>query len=280
MPPHGRGRILAGEPKLSPTSKVQQVRELTTAVMRRVPDSYAPFYAARGISISNQTARAQHAAYADALRAAGLQVHLLEGDEAWPDCVFVEDPAVVLPPRALIGRLTEHRQGEPPAVADALRRWHQTMELPADARLEGGDVLHVEDTTYVGLTARTNQRGVDALREFLAPEGRRVVAVPVEKYLHLKTAATYLGNGTLVAVGDFDGVSAFDVDEVIIVDEGEPVASNCLRINGDLLVVAGNPRTEVRLRAFGERHGVRIVPLEISEFEKGEGSLTCLSIPW
>jgi dimethylargininase len=165
-------------------------------------------------------------------------------------------------------------------VEAALRRWHQTLELPADARLEGGDVLHVEDTTYVGLTARTNERGVEALREFLAPAGRRVVAVPVDKYLHLKTAATYLGNGTLVAVHDFDGVGAFDVDEVIRTDEGEPVASNCLRVNGDLLVVAGNPRTELRLRAFGERHGVRVVPLEISEFEKGEGSLTCLSLVW
>lgn len=256
------------------------MRELTTAVMRRVPDSYAPFYQARGVSISNELARAQHAAYADALRAAGLQVHLLDGDEAWPDCVFIEDPAVVIPPRALIGRLTAHREGEPPPVEAALRQWHQTMELPADARLEGGDVLHVEDTTYVGLTARTDQRGVDALREFLAPEGRRVVAVPVDKYLHLKTAATYLGNGVLVAEHGFDGVGAFEVDEVIRTDPGEPVASNCLRINGDLLVVAGNPRTEVRLRAFGERHGVRAVPLQISEFQKGDGSLTCLSIPW
>lgn len=271
---------MAGEPKLSPTSKVQQVRELTTALMRRIPDSYAPFYRARGISISNDLARAQHAAYADALRAAGVQVHLLDADEAWPDCVFIEDPAVVIPPRALIGRLTEHREGEPPPVEAALQRWHQTMALPADARLEGGDVLHVEDTTYVGLTARTNQRGVDALREFLSPSGRRVVAVPVDKYLHLKTAATYLGNGTLVAVHDFDGVDAFEVDEVIRTDPGEPVASNCLRVNGDLLVVAGNPRTEVRLRAFGERHGVRVAPLEISEFEKGEGSLTCISILW
>jgi dimethylargininase len=259
---------------------VRQVRQITKALMRRVPDSYAPFYRARGISISNDLARAQHAAYAEALRAAGVEVHLLDADEAWPDCVFVEDPAVVVPPRALVGRLAAHREGELAAVEAALRQWHQTEALPEGARLEGGDVLHVEDTTYVGLTARTNERGVDALREFLAPEGRRVVAVPVQKYLHLKTAATYLGNGTLVAVPDFPGVDAFDVGEVILADEGEPVTSNCLRVNDDLLIAAGNPRTEVRLRAFGERHGVRIVPLEISEFEKGEGSLTCLSLLW
>lgn len=280
LPPPLEGRILAGEPKLSSMQRVRQVRQITTALMRRIPDSYAPFYRARGISISSDLARAQHAAYADALRGAGAEVHLLEADEAWPDCVFVEDPAVVVPPRALIGRLAPHREGEFAAVEAELRRWHQTVPLPDGARLEGGDVLNVEDTTYVGLTARTNERGVDALREFLAPEGRRVIAVPVPKYLHLKTAATYLGNGALVAVPDFAGVDAFDVDEVILVDEGEPVTSNCLRVNDDLLIVAGNPRTEVRLRAFAERNGVRIVPLEISEFEKGEGSLTCLSLLW
>lgn len=256
------------------------MRELTTALMRRVPDSYAPFYQARGISIRNDVARAQHAAYADALRAAGLQVHVLDGDEAWPDCVFVEDPAVVAPPRALIGRLAPHREGEAAAVEAALRDWHRTVALEGDARLEGGDVLHVEDTTYVGLTARTNPRGVDALREFLEPTRRRVIAVPVPNYLHLKTAATYLGDGTLVAVPDFAGVDAIQVDQVIKADAAEPAAANCIRVNGDLLVPAGNPRTESRLRAFAERHGVRVVPLEMSEFEKGEGSLTCLSIRW
>ncbi|HEU0301357.1 MAG TPA: hypothetical protein VFR37_18005 [Longimicrobium sp.] len=259
---------------------MEQVQTPSTALMRRPPDSYAPFYRARGISIDMQKARVQHAAYAGALRAAGLAVHLLDGNEAWADCVFIEDPAVVAAPRALIGRLAPHREGEPAAVEAALRRWHETVYLPAGARLEGGDVLHVEDTTYVGMTARTNQAGADALREFLAPAGRRVAEVPVANYLHLKTAATYLGNGVLCAVPDFDGVRAFEVDEVLLVDEGEPVAANTLRVRDHLLVVSGNPRTEVRLRAFAERHGVHVVPLEISEFQKGEGSLTCLSLVW
>ena len=136
------------------------------------------------------------------------------------------------------------------------------------------------ETTYVGVTTRTNQCGIDALREFLAPVGRRVVAVPITKYLHLKTAVTYLGNNTLVAVPDCGRLDAFQVDDVVVTDEAEPGAANCLRVRGDLLIPAGNPRTETRLRAFAERHGVRVVPVEISEFEKGEGSLTCLSIIW
>ncbi|HEX6369932.1 MAG TPA: arginine deiminase family protein [Longimicrobium sp.] len=248
--------------------------------MRAVPDSYAPFYHDRGISISNAKAREQHRAYADALRAAGVEVHLVPADEAYPDCVFVEDPAMVWAPRALMGHLAPHREGEPPPVEAALRRWHAIERMPDGARLEGGDVLHAGDTTYVGLTTRTNEAGVQALRAFLAPAGRRLVAVPIEKYLHLKTAVTWLGDGTLVAVPDCGPLDAFEVDDVIYTDPAEPSASNCLRVGGHLLIPRGNPRTEVRLRAFAERHGVHVVPLDVSEFEKGEGSLTCLSILW
>lgn len=258
---------------------MEQVRPPSTALMRRPPDSYAPFYQARGISIDMAKMRAQHAAYGDALRAAGLEVHVMDGDEAWPDCVFIEDPAVVAAPRVLMGRLAPHREGEPPPVEAALHRWHEVVHLPGGARLEGGDVLHVEDTTYVGLTARTNEAGVEALRGFLAPAGRRVVAVPVPDHLHLKTAATYLGNGVLAAAAGFDA-GAIKVDDVLRVDAAEPVAANTLRVRDHLLVVAGNPRTEAGLRAFAERHGVTVVPLEISEFQKGDGSLTCISLIW
>lgn len=259
---------------------MDQERALTRGVMREVPETYASFYHARGIAISNHTAREQHRAYASALREAGVEVHVVPADEDFPDCVFVEDPAMVWAPRALVGRLAPHRQGEQAPVEAALRRWHQIERMPAGARLEGGDVLHVDGTTYVGLTTRTNEQGVEALRRFLAPAGRPVVEVPIEKYLHLKTAVTYLGNGTLVAVPDCGPLDAFQVDDVIYTDEGESAAANCLRVGGTLLIPCGNPRTEARLRAFAERHGVRVVALELSEFEKGEGSLTCLSILW
>lgn len=138
---------------------MNQAGEFTTAMMRRFPASYVPFYRQRGVSISGELAAAQHQAYADALRAAGLRVHLLEGDEAFPDCVFLEDPAVAWPPGALLGRLAPHREGEQPPVRAALERWFTVTELPAAARLEGGDVMHADDATYVGLSGRTNQAG-------------------------------------------------------------------------------------------------------------------------
>lgn len=253
-------------------------RTPSRALMRRVPDSYAPFYRSRGIMIGAPEARAQHAAYAEALRASGLEVHYVEADEVFPDCVFVEDPAVVWPPGTLIGRLAPHRDGEQGAVAEALRRWHALEELPDGARLEGGDVLHAGDTTYVGLTDRTNERGVGALREFL--DGRRVIAVPVGRHLHLKTAVTYLGDDTIVAAPEGVSLDLFDVGHVVRTAPGELGAANCIRIRDRLLIPGGYPGTEARLRDFAERHDLEVVPLGISEFEKGEGSLTCLSIIW
>lgn len=252
----------------------------TTALMRRVPDSYAPFYRERGVDISRELALAQFDAYADALRGAGLSVHFVEADEAYPDCVFLEDPAVVWSPRALMARMAPHREGEQPPVEAALSEWHEVVRLPPGARLEGGDVLHAGDTTYVGLTGRTNERGVEALADFLRPAGRRVVKVPVNKYLHLKTAVTYLGDGALVAAPEFVSTRYFDLGEVIPVEPAELGAANCLRAGRHLLIPEGYPATEKRLRRFAEGRGVEVVRLNISEFEKGMGSLTCLSIIW
>ena len=188
--------------------------------------------------------------------------------------------AVVFDNRALMGRLTPHREGEQLGVEAELRQQHEVLRLPAGALLEGGDVMHIGQTTYVGLTSRTNEAGVEALREFLRPSGQRIVMVSVEKSLHLKTVATYLGNETLITAPDLVDTSLFEVEETIFTERGEEGAANCLRIADDLLISTGKPRTQRRLRSFAEKNRVKLVPLEISEFEKGNGSLTCLSIIW
>jgi dimethylargininase len=154
------------------------------------------------------------------------------------------------------------------------------LRLTLGALLEGGDVMHIGATTYVGLTLRTNEAGIEALREFLLPTGQRVVKVPIEKSLHLKTVATYLGNNTLIAAPDLLDTGLFEVEEIIFTERGEAGAANCLRIADHLLISTGKPRTERRLLAFAEGNGVKLVPLDISEFEKGNGSLTCLSLIW
>jgi dimethylargininase len=249
-------------------------------MVRGIPGRYAPAYAERGIHIDTPAAGAQHQAYTSALRVAGVMVEEIQADEAYYDCVFIEDTAVVWQNTALVTRMAEHREGEQRGVSDALRTSHTLTQLSPGSRLEGGDVLHTEEVTYVGLTARTNVRGVDELREFLHPFKRAVVGVPVADALHLKSVATFLGDGTLLVARGHVDLGAFDVARVIETAPGEQAAANCIRIRDSLLVRTGFPSTLDRLREFASAHAVTIVPLDLSEFEKGGGSATCLSLLW
>jgi dimethylargininase len=270
--------------KILTEMKEQQETEMerrpTSALVRGLAQTYAELYRKAGINVSTELAEQQHARYAAALQRAGLSVGRVPADDAYPDCVFIEDTAIVKGERALLGRLTPHREGEGRGVERVLRQRHETLSLPAEALLEGGDVMHIGATTYAGLTGRTNEAGIRALREFLRPSGQRVVAVPVKDALHLKTVATYLGNDTLIAAQGFLDTSLFEVEEIIFTARDEAGAANCLRIADHLLISEGKPQTTRRLRAFADSHSVKLVPLDISEFEKGSGSLTCLSLIW
>ena len=248
----------------------------TTALIRRPPRSYQVFYAARGVEIDLVRADRQHSAYVAALRSAGLGIETIEPDERFPDCVFIEDTAVVWQDRALRACMTPHREGEQSAAIAHLRRRHHIVTLAPGATLDGGDVMHAGETTYVGRSSRTNAAAVAALRDFLAP--RRVIEVPVERCLHLKSAATWLGEGTVLAARDLVDVSWFEVDRVLFTAPGEDRAANTLRIGSDLLMLDGYPATAAVLCDFAAKHQVTLHPLDMSEFEKGDGSLTCLSI--
>jgi dimethylargininase len=253
----------------------------SSALVRGIAQTYAELYRKAGINVSLELAERQHAAYVAALQSAGLDVRYVPADKDYPDGVFIEDTAVICGTRALLGRLTPHREGEQRGVRDVLRQQHETVTLPAGARLEGGDVMRIGATLYAGLTSRTNEAGIEALREFLRPSGQRVVAVPVRESLHLKTVATYLGNETLiVAAPELVDTSAFEVEEIIFTERDEAGAANCLRIADHLLISTGKPLTERRLQSFAVRHNLELIPLDISEFEKGNGSLTCLSLIW
>ncbi|MBA3767447.1 MAG: N(G),N(G)-dimethylarginine dimethylaminohydrolase [Acidobacteria bacterium] len=252
----------------------------TNAMVRDIAHTYVELYRQAGITVFPELMESQHAAYVSALRASGLSLHRVAAANDYPDCVFIEDVAVVFGARALIGRIAPHREGEQGEVADALAEWHEIIRLPPGAKLEGGDVMHIGETTYVGLSERTNEAGIEALRDFLHPARQRVVEVRVEKALHLKTAATYLGDGTLVAARDLLDTSPFEVADIIFTERDERGAANCLRILDHLLISTGRPATAKRLRTFAERNGVNLIALDNSEFEKGNGSLTCLSLIW
>jgi dimethylargininase len=252
----------------------------THALVRRPPRSYQSYYAAQGVTIDTPLADHQHATYVAELERAGLTIADVAPDEAFPDGVFIEDTMVARGSRALVTRMVDRREGEQQAVAAALEPTHSLVHLPPEARLEGGDVLQVEDTTYVGLSKRTNAAGVAALREFLKASGERVIPVPVTACLHLKSAATYLGDGCLLAAPDWIDLARVEVDCIVETAPGESKAANAIRIGRTLLSLDGYPGTALRLRAFTDERNIHVRLLEMSEFEKGDGSLTCLSILW
>lgn len=250
------------------------------ALVRGPSPAYAPTYANRRVAIDQALAERQHKAYVAALRGCGLEVEALAPDAARFDSVFIEDTAVVWGDRALLTRMTPAREGEQGAVADALRDTHEIVRLPEGALLEGGDVLHAEGVTFVGLSSRTNEAGADAVAALVGGDGRQVVRVPVERCLHLKTGATWLGDGTILAAPSLIDMDAFREFEIIEVEKRERGAANAIRLEGAVLMAAGRPRAQARVKAFCSRGGLELRALEISEFEKGDGSLTCMSILW
>lgn len=188
-----------------------------------------------------------------------------------PDCVFVEDTMLVLDELAIRLRPgAATRRGEVDSVAAAVGRVRPVVELPEPATLEGGDVLRVGRTLYVGLSSRTN--GADALAALVTPLGYSVVPVLVEHCLHLKTACTYLGRDTLLANPEWVSAEPFAGLKVIATEE--PGGGNTLTVGDKLFVSGSYPRTAARLREAG----FSPTEVDISEFHKLEGGLTCLCL--
>ncbi|HEY3933985.1 MAG TPA: hypothetical protein VGL65_05140 [Gemmatimonadales bacterium] len=220
----------------------------------------------------------QYADYVRALEVAGLRIVSVPPDEKFADCVFIEDTAVVWQGRALRTSMAQHREGEQSGVIAQLAIDHEIVTLPSGARLDGGDVLHAGPVTYVGLSSRTNTVGAESVRRFLAPSGRDVISIPVDRSLHLKSAATWLGDGTMLVAAELIDPRRFEVDHLLTTAPGEDRAANTLRVGNQLLALRGYQRTYETLSEFAHLHDLALRLLDMSEFEKGDGSLTCLSI--
>lgn len=248
------------------------------AIMRAPAPGYGDFYPAAHIDMA--LAGAQHAAYAEFLRSAGVSVDALPGEPDLPDCVFVEDPAVICGDRALITRALDHRAGEAALMADVLSKDHALTWLPPGAVLEGGDVLRVDGHVFVGLSRRTNQLGARALADFLRPTGWQVREIAVDRCLHLKTGVTRVGDNTLVISEDLIDPAPFAALGLDLIRVASPAMANCLRIGSMLAAPAHAEAVDdlARIAAFADRRGLGLSVLDISEFEKGEGGLTCLSL--
>jgi len=249
----------------------------TTAIVRGVSPSLArcelTYLEREPIDLGR--AHEQHAAYAALLLGLGLDVVELPADDELPDACFVEDAAVVLDEAALVTMPgAASRRGELPAVAAALAPFRRVERAELPATIEGGDVLRVGSTVFVGRSPRTNAEGVARLRAFAEPHGYSVVPVDVTGCLHLKSAVTALDDDRLLANARWVDVRPFAGFDLVEVAPEEPGAANVLRVDGTLVAHPGFPRTIERIAALG--YAPRL--LDVSEFLKAEAALTCKSL--
>jgi len=231
------------------------------------------FVARQPIDVGRATA--QHRDYCALLAACGVEVESVAVSPDHADAVFVEDTAVVLDECAVLGAMgVASRRDEVAAIAPVLRRFRSVHAVNAPAKLEGGDVLRIGRTLYVGRSARTNEHGVKALAAIATPLGYRVVPVDVRGCLHLKTACTAAADDLLLANPAWLDLAPFAGLRVVAVDAAEPFGANLLRLDDTLLASASFPRTNAQLRALG----LPLHTVAIDELEKAEAGMTCMSL--
>ena len=217
----------------------------------------------------------QHAGYRELLERLGVAVQLLDAEPEHADAVFIEDTAVVLDEIAVLCSMgAASRRGEVAGVATALSAYRDVRRVELPATIDGGDVQRLGRTLYAGLSQRTNRAGVDALSELVAPFGYRVVAVPVDGCLHLKSACTALPDGRLLVNPDWIDARALGEVGKLRVPEAEPFAADVLSLGETVVLEASHARTAALLAAEG--HAVETI--DLSEFAKAEGGVTCLSL--
>jgi dimethylargininase len=217
----------------------------------------------------------QHRQYEECLRALGITVISLPPEPDLPDCMFVEDPAVVVNEVAVMTRMgAKSRRGESGGLATVLGRYRPLRWMHEQATLEGGDVLRLGSTVFVGVSARTNCAGVQQLSDELRPFGYTVKPVEVRGCLHLKSACCALGERTILANRSWLDRGAFEGFAIVDVPVGEPRAANVLAIGDTVVLPDCFPATAGLL----ERLGWKVRVLDISELMKAEAGVTCSSI--
>jgi dimethylargininase len=224
-------------------------------------------------------ALAQHAAYCRALEACGLALTYLPADERYPDSTFVEDTAILTPEGAILARPgAESRSGEVQSMAEALQHFYPQLEhITAPGTLDGGDICEAGSHFLIGLSARTNEEGAAQLGAWLARRGYTCDCIDIRQVkgiLHLKSGIAYLGDNRMVTIEALWNHPALRTFEKVTVDADEAYAANCVRVNDHVLLPEGHARLAAQLRALG----YALVELEMSEFQKMDGGLSCLSL--
>jgi len=218
----------------------------------------------------------QHNLYVDALRSCGLEVMILEADSQFPDSVFVEDVALCTSECAIVTNPgAPSRNGEKIKIRPVLESYYTQVEsIESPGNLDAGDVMMVGKHYYIGISERTNIHGAEQLIVFLERYGMTASMVPLKKMLHLKSGLSYLEHNHLLISGEFIDHPTFADFQKIEVDPDESYAANSLWVNSTVLVPAGFPRTLAKIK----QAGYHTLILDMSEFRKLDGGLSCLSL--
>ena len=221
-------------------------------------------------------ALAQHEQYVRALRSCGVAVTVLPPAEDFPDSVFVEDPALCTPHCAVVTRPgAPSRRGEAERIFPALAQFYRRIErIVAPGTLEGGDVMAVGSHYYIGQSRRTNQPGARQLIAILERYGMTGSVVGMEKALHLKTGLAYLEGNILLAAGEFVLKPELQKYNIVAIPDEEAYAANCIWVNGRVIMPSGHGSTRDRIAALG----YEVIEVDMSEFQKIDGGVSCLSL--
>ncbi len=221
-------------------------------------------------------ALAQHAAYIQALQACGLEVRVLPADERYPDSTFVEDAALLTPACAVITRPgAPSRRGETVSIKHAVMEYYPNVEeITEPGTVEAGDIMTVGSHFYIGLSARTNAEGARQMIAILEKYGLSGSTVHLREVLHLKTGLAYLENDNLVVCGEFTAKEEFQRFNRLIIDQDESYAANCIWVNEHVLVPRGFPKARQTIL----NAGYDVIEVDVSEFRKLDGGLSCLSL--
>ena len=255
---------------------------LTHSIVRPPASTFADGITSSGLGPPDLSlALEQHEAYCRALEHLGLSLVRLLPDPEFPDSTFVEDTAIVTERGTILTRPgAPSRAGEVKAMGAALEHWFPELDrIEPPGTVDGGDVCEAGDHFFIGLSHRTHEEGAAQLSGWLAGRGYGSSLIDVRNIpglLHLKTGLSWLGGQRLIAWREIAAHEAFRGREVLEVPEGEEYAANCILVNDRVLIAAGFPHTAALLRGFDHD----VAELEMSEYRKMDGGLSCLSVRW
>lgn len=247
------------------------------AIVRRPCKAMTKGITQAGLGIPDyKLALQQHDQYIRALETCGLTITLVEADENFPDSVFIEDTAVLTRKFAIVTNPgPSSRKEEIVGVIPTLKAKFRTIEyIAAPGTLEGGDVMLAGNTFFVGKSDRTNSDGIRQFQKIVSKHGYQMVSVDMPQILHLKTGLSYLENNQILLTEDYTASTALNHFDKIITDSSEAYAANSLWVNEKVLVPAGFPSTRKKI----EKAGYETLEVDVSEFRKLDGGLSCLSL--